>query len=95
MLRQYRDIFGKPGEGAHAIRVGGIAVVDVAVTVAAAALIAYATSQSFAIVIVLLLLLGIVAHEAFGVRTAVNTWLFHSNSSTPCATPETNATQCA
>lgn len=39
-LCQYRDIFGKPGTGAHRYRVLNTAVVDVALTVA----LAYATT---------------------------------------------------
>ena len=75
-LCQYRDVFGKPGEGAHSVRIGGVAIVDVALTAVAAAGVSWALGQSFVVVLVLLLIVAVAMHRLFCVDTAVNRWLF-------------------
>lgn len=75
-LCQYKDIFGKVGEGPHSYRVGGVAIVDVLSTVAGAALISYATRWSFLYTLLALFVTGIVLHHLFCVRTTVDKLLF-------------------
>ena len=79
---KFAAMFGRPGEGAHAIRLFDVAVVDVAATVAVALLIArfalkwpIASLRTLALTLSLFLL-GILAHRAFCVRTRVDRWLF-------------------
>jgi hypothetical protein len=77
-LCQYKDIFGRPREGAHAYRVFDIAVVDVVATV----VVAFIVSRMFGVALwkslVAMFVLGIISHRAFCVRTTVDTLLFPS-----------------
>lgn len=75
-LCQYKDLFGAPGTGNHAIRFGGVAVIDVLVTLLAAFIIARYTRYSFGGTALVLFVLGILAHRLFCVRTAVDRVLF-------------------
>ena len=75
-LCRYKDIFGRPREGAHAYRIFDIAVVDVAATVIVAFVIARVFSFAFWKSLVGLLLVGILSHRAFCVRTTVDKWVF-------------------
>ncbi len=76
MLCEYKDIFGKPGQGAHSIRLGNIAIVDVVLTIVAA----YFISNYFKFDILkttgILFILGIIAHRLFCVRTQIDKILF-------------------
>ncbi len=76
MLRKYRDLFGEPGTGAHAARIGPFAAVDVGLTVAAAAAVSALAGYSFLLVLLVLVIAGIAMHALFGVDTALNTMLF-------------------
>jgi hypothetical protein len=71
----YKDMFGKPGEGAHAHRLFGVAIVDVILTLILALIISLKFG-SFARNATALFLTSIVAHRAFGVRTTVDKLLF-------------------
>lgn len=75
-LCRYKDIFGRPREGAHAYRIFDIAVVDVAATVFVAFLVARIFSLSFWKSLVALFIIGILSHRAFCVRTTVDKWVF-------------------
>jgi hypothetical protein len=75
-LCQYRDAFGKPGEGAHAYRLGGMAAVDVALTVAAAAAAARAFDRPFALVLLIIVLIAVATHRLFCVNTVVGVAVF-------------------
>jgi hypothetical protein len=75
-LCHYKDIFGRPREGAHAYRVFDIAVVDVAATVVVAYIIARVFGVAFWKSLVTLFIVGIIAHRAFCVRTTVDKWVF-------------------
>jgi uncharacterized membrane protein len=75
-LCRYKDIFGRPREGAHAYRIFDIAVVDVAATVFVAFLVARIFSLSFWKSLVVLFIIGILSHRAFCVRTTVDKWVF-------------------
>ena len=75
-LCHYKDIFGRPREGAHAYRVFDIAVVDVVATVLLAFVISRAFGISFCKSLVVLFIVGIISHRAFCVRTTVDKWIF-------------------
>ena len=75
-LRRYKDLFGRPREGAHAYRVFDIAVVDVAATVVVAYVIARVFGVAFWKSLVVLFIVGIISHRAFCVRTTVDKWVF-------------------
>jgi hypothetical protein len=75
-LCKYKDVFGRPKEGAHALRVFDVAIVDVVLTlVFAAAVSMYFHVPAWQCALGLFAL-GIVAHRAFCVRTTVDKWLF-------------------
>ncbi len=75
-LCQYKDIFGRPREGAHAYRVFDIAVVDVAATVVVAYIIAKFFGFVFWKSLVVLFIVGIISHRAFCVKTTVDKLVF-------------------
>jgi hypothetical protein len=75
-LCKYRNALGVPGKGAHSIRLGGVAVVDVLLTIVGAYIIAYFAHTSFAWTAAGLFLLGIILHRLFCVRTTIDKLLF-------------------
>lgn len=75
-LCRYKDIFGRPREGAHAYRIFDIAVVDVAATVVVAFIIARVFDFVFWKSLVVLFIIGIISHRAFCVRTTVDKLIF-------------------
>lgn len=81
-LCQYSEIFGKPNEGAHSIRIFNIAIVDVIMTFLGALLIYYLVNKIFEINISYwvyvsgLFISGIILHRLFCVRTTVDKLLF-------------------
>ncbi len=75
-LCQYRNIFGKPGEGVHSYRILNIAVVDLGLTLLVAFGLSLVLKQSFALISSILLILGVVLHRLFCVRTTVDKILF-------------------
>lgn len=75
-LCRYKEIFGRPREGAHAYRIFDIAVVDVAATVFVAFIIARLFGLSFWKSLVALFIVGILSHRVFCVRTTVDKWVF-------------------
>jgi hypothetical protein len=72
-LCKYRDALGVPGTGAHSIRIGNVAIVDVGLTLVGAYVI---SRTSFAWTAVGLFLLGIIMHRMFCVRTTVDKLIF-------------------
>lgn len=73
---KYRDALGVPGQGLHAYRFMGIAIVDLALTIVAAILIARFVGWPFGYVLMGLLVLGVALHRLFCVRTTVDRFLF-------------------
>jgi len=69
MSCQYKDLFGKVGEGVHSYRIFNIAVVDVLLTVLLAFVI---------YILIFLFVLGFVLHRIFCLRTTVDKLLFGS-----------------
>lgn len=65
---QYKDIFGKPGEGPHKDRIFGFASIDILFTLIAALLIPGDKVRNF----IFLMILAIILHTLFGVETALN-----------------------
>ena len=73
----YAAIFGKPGTGPHAWRIGfgnGVAVVDTLLTILVAILTSYLWDISLFNSIVAWFLIGEILHLLFGVQTAVLTF---------------------
>ena len=75
-LCKYKDIIGKPGEGAHSFRFLGFSVVDVLVTLLAALLISWIFKISLFYTIIPLFFSGIIVHRMFCVNTAIDRLLF-------------------
>ena len=75
-LCEYKDIFGRPREGAHAYRLFDIVVVDVAATIVVAFIVARVFGISFWKSLIAMFVIGVLSHRAFCVRTTVDTWLF-------------------
>jgi hypothetical protein len=73
---QYRELFGKVGQGIHSYRVFNIAVADVLITVLAAWAIYYWTEYNFFVILLVLFFTGIAVHRLFCVRTTVDKALF-------------------
>ena len=71
----YRFMFGKPGEGPHAYRFMGLAVVDTLLTFIAAWLITLATKYPIQLTFAGLFILGEILHYAFGTQTAFLTMI--------------------
>ena len=71
----YKYVLGIPGQGVHALRLGGISFNDTWMTVVAAALIDYFYGYSFWMTLVGLFVLGEVLHYLFGVQTAFLTMI--------------------
>ena len=81
-LCKYKDMFGKPGEGLHAYRVGDIAIIDVLGTLLAAWFIdssGVAGTYNYYQIAAALFVLGIILHRAFCVKTTVDKLLFGSD----------------
>lgn len=68
-------LFGKPGEGAHALRVFGLPIVDWIGTIGLAALVTWMFKVPFELSFTGFLLLGILLHWVFGVQTATTKFL--------------------
>ena len=79
MFCQYKNIFGKVGEGAHSFRIFDIAIVDVLLTILGAYVLQrfFFMNCNFSLVLLLLFLIGIVLHRLFCVRTTIDKLLFN------------------
>jgi hypothetical protein len=75
-LCQYRDIFGKVGEGAHSVRFAGIAIVDLLLTILASGLLSWIFNWNFWVTLLISILLGIILHRMFCVRTTIDKLIF-------------------
>jgi len=71
MLCPYKDVFGKPGTGVHALRVFDIAVVDVVLTVIAAYYISGYYRWSLKWTVFWAFVIGELFHYVFCVETTV------------------------
>jgi hypothetical protein len=78
MFCEYKDIFGKVGEGVHSYRVFNIAIVDVIATIIMVYLLKIFVfpKRSFLKLTIILFLLGIILHRLFCVKTTVDKYIF-------------------
>lgn len=75
-LCKYKDIIGKPGEGAHSYRFLGVSIVDVLTVLLAAFLISWIFKIPLFYTIIPLFFSGIIVHRMFCVHTAIDRLLF-------------------
>ena len=75
-LCKYKDIFGKPNQGAHSYRIFNIAIVDVLLTILVAYLLSIFTGYKFVYTLIFMFILGIFSHRIFCVRTTIDKLLF-------------------
>lgn len=71
-LCRHKHVFGRPGAGAHAVRIAGLAFVDLALTLLAALAISWHWRIAFWKTALALILLGVGVHWLFCVDTALN-----------------------
>lgn len=78
MFCEYKDIFGKVGEGVHSYRIFNIAIVDVLATIIMAYLLKIFVfpKRSFLKLTIILFLLGIILHRLFCVKTTIDKYIF-------------------
>jgi hypothetical protein len=69
---QYKDIFGKPNEGAHSYRLFNVAIVDVILTLLGSYFIAKYFNLSLLYTTIAVFVLGIIMHYLFCVDTTIN-----------------------
>ena len=77
-LCKYKNMFGEPRTGSHAIRdpIFNTALIDVGMTVVGAFVISNVIQYNFWYVLIILFIIGIISHRAFCVRTTVDKFLF-------------------
>ena len=66
---KFRDIFGVPGQGVHALKFRGTSLVDYFLTIVLAFLITALTGWPLVLTTIGVFILGIVLHMLFGVNT--------------------------
>ena len=76
MSCKYKDIFGKPSEGVHSIRLFNLAVVDIIMVIIGGLFIAHYFNYNKYKVIGILFLIGIISHRIFCVGTTIDKLLF-------------------
>jgi len=78
MLCDYKNIFGKVGEGIHSYRIFDIAIVDLIFTIIAAYIIySYFPTNSYFLILTILFIIGIILHRIFCVRTTIDKLFFN------------------
>ena len=81
MFCEYKDLFGKPGEGFHQSRLFGLAANDLLGTIAFIIIFSLTTGYNLLVVALLTFLLGIVMHRLFCVDTTIDRTIFGSPES--------------
>lgn len=76
MFCKYRNIFGKPGEGFHSIRVLDVAILDVIGTLLVAIVVSKAFGVNFLLTTATMFVLAILVHRMFCVNTKINKMMF-------------------
>lgn len=66
---QYKDIFGKPNDGFHQMRIFGFALLDIVGTIIAAGVISFFSGFSFLLTLIVLFVLAVLLHWMFCVDT--------------------------
>jgi hypothetical protein len=79
---RYKDIFGKPREGVHSIRIFNIAVVDFGLTMLLAYIIQqvfkkYGKRYSYLLILLILLIIGTIIHKLMCVDTTITKIVFN------------------
>jgi len=70
-LCKYRDMFGKPNEGAHSYRLFNIAIVDTLLTIIIGYFIAKFFKLKLLYVLIVLFIVGTIIHKIFCVETTL------------------------
>ena len=70
-LCKYKDILGKPGEGFHKARIGGLAAMDIVGTLALGAVLSYVFSVNLLVMILIVFLVGEFLHYVMCVDTPI------------------------
>lgn len=76
MLCKYKDIFGKPNEGAHSKRLLNLAMVDLIATIVVGYILSFVFNCNPIYSIIGLIIVGIISHRLFCVRTTIDKLLF-------------------
>ena len=82
MFCEYKDIFGKPGEGVHKTRIGstetfeGFALYDILGLVFLIIIVVYLTGYSILSVSIIGIISTILLHKLFCVKTTFNKMIF-------------------
>jgi hypothetical protein len=82
LFSQYRDIFGKSGEGVHSYRFGNVAIVDYLGTLLFAVITSAITDIPLTWSTLFWIVLSIVLHWLFGVDTSTQSFV-EGKKSTP------------
>lgn len=77
MFCKYSDIFGKPNEKIHSVRLFGVAIIDVIFTIIAAYLLNMLIGDNFILILIILFICGIILHKLFCVKTTINNLIFN------------------
>ena len=75
-LCKYKNIFGKPKDGLHSIRIFNIAIIDLILTIIGSFIISKWMNWNFFNTIIVLLIVGIILHRVFCVNTTINKLIF-------------------
>lgn len=75
-LCEYKNMFGRPKEGAHSLRLMNVAIVDLVLTMLFAYWVARRYDYEFTYTFGVIFMMGIVVHRLFCVNTTVNTMIF-------------------
>ena len=73
-LSQFKNMFGKPGEGAHGFRFLDTAIVDYILTIVLAIITTLATKMPLVLTTVMWFVISILLHLLFGVQTSTLTY---------------------
>ena len=76
MSCEYRDLFGKPGEGFHKTRLFGLAAYDLIGTIVLIIVVSVLTGVNILIIALFISILTVIIHRIFCVDTALNKKIF-------------------
>lgn len=72
---KYRNIFGKVGQGIHAIRFMNVSIIDYIMSIILSLILSFITSIPIDIMTILVFMVAIVSHILFGVKTSTIKYL--------------------
>ena len=76
-LCKYKDILGKPNQGAHSYRIFNIAMVDLLLTIIVGYLLSFVFKCNPLYTIIGFIISGIIIHRLFCVRTTFDKWIIY------------------